>query len=477
MRRCLVLLGLCGCDALFGIDTLDYKPDAPVDTAPRITVTGHAVKRWLHNNAAHEPTLEPAIHPAMPIAVHLADGSVPPTTWDPATSEFSFEAGVGERYAVTYATNLGSYEYQMTTPTLTLQDVELGHPDQVAPGAQAVVQWLPTSGTTLAAADVRFASTGVWTNTVPTSPATNNFIVNWPSAVVVGGQRPALLSAAAHDSLYFLHYTTVATTPPHRVVDQYAEVTDAAQDANTTTTYINALQPLPRTDCVDLHVRRAAEFARLSQYPKFATPGGTTQILADAMPELGFRAPHELALITSTTDTNVAVSYTNPFPGFGTMIAENNYLSRQITGGGTISVNTQYIDLITPTSPCMRYDDPPPPPFVMTPSLAGVPLADDIVIGIDASKLVELTWSWDSEPAAVTQVNLMKGASELVRVFFSTDGKILIDPALLDANTAYRLVLAPYHGYFPNVAEGDFATRTYPARLSILMTGYFKVAK
>jgi hypothetical protein len=476
MRRVLVLLGLCGCDALFGLDTLSYTPDAPGDVgpdAPRITVTGRVSQRWLYTDASFAPFIE-EVQPTAPL-VHLSDGSVAATTWDPANGVLSFQTGPGEVYSVTHDTSIGSFEYQLTSPTFWIQDLVPGHPDQVAPGPNAGVQWVsPVMG--LAATDLRVASTGVWTSTVPTSPVANTFTVSWPNAVGIGGQSHAVLSGAAHDSLYFLHLTTVAGTPSYRVVDQSAVVHNATLNANSSTSYTTTLQPLVRSNCVDIHSRRAAEYASLSKYAGFATPAGTTQLFALAKPELGFRAPYELAVYSGTTDVGVSVNYANPFTGFDLLVFENNVLTRTTTGNLTLSANTQYLDLISPTTSCTRHDDPAQPSFVVSPTLGGVPLADDVVIGIDTTKPVELAWSWDGAPAPITQVTLVKNGLN-VRSWQTTESKVRIDPALLEPNTSYRITMVAITGYYPNAATGDLVTHGYPTSLGVVMYGYFKVVK
>lgn len=483
MRRALVLLGLCGCDALFGLDSLDYTADAQIDAAPdapRVTVNGLVRQRWLHNDPLNQPVLADNGLVTDAVSVHLSDGSAPDFILDPVTGVLTFEAGLGERYAITLESSIGSYEYQLTSPTFTIEDATPGRPNQQTPGPNAAVTWTPPQ-TGLVAGNLRFISTGIWTTTVPVSVVANTFTMSWPAAANVSGQRPALLSGADHDALYFVHLTTVpagAMSPAYNIIDQSAQVLDATLNANAQTPYSTSLQTLPRAHCVDLHWRRDAEYARLAQYSAFATRGGTVQLFAMAKASLGFRVPFELASLTSTSDSSVSINYTNFFPGHDTLILENNYLQRTITGGGVISVATQYYDVITPATTCTRHDTPPTAPsLATTPTLGGIPLADDVVIGIDRTKPLELRWSWDGDPAPVTQVNLVKGAGTFVRAYYATDDKMVIDPALLDESSSYRIAIVPVTGLYPNAASGDFVVHQYPTSLSILQTGFFRVVK
>src|SRR5438445_8669673 len=99
MRWCVVALGLCGCDALFGLDSVGPGArDSSADTSSVMTVTGVASRRYLHLDPASAPVLETAVFPAAsPIVARHGDGTDVPVIWD-SSGMFSFDAVTAERY-------------------------------------------------------------------------------------------------------------------------------------------------------------------------------------------------------------------------------------------------------------------------------------------------------------------------------------------------------------------------------------------
>src|ERR1043165_1548512 len=224
MRRVLVLLGLCGCDALFGLDSLDYKADAHFDVGPdgpRPTIHGTVARRWLHQDELTQPFIEPVgFTGPSPVTARHRDGSDAAVTWsDDGT--FSFEVEQGERYTVVLQTSLGATEFQVSTPQIALDDASLGRPDQVAPGPATGIEW-DTSDTMLPASAIRFATTGIWSLSQPNGNpnGSGKFLVTTPTAQFGFGQAPALIDASHHDSLWILHYASDTVSVPNtRLLD------------------------------------------------------------------------------------------------------------------------------------------------------------------------------------------------------------------------------------------------------------------
>ena len=483
MRRCFVLLGLCGCDALFGLDSLEPPAisDAPADSpAPRVTVTGQMTRRWLYQDAAGSPLLEDLAPPATPpVSVRLADNTTPPMTWDPNTGTFTFESGEGERYRVIVDSSIGAVEYQLATTSLSFDDVWLGHPTQVAPQTGASIDWT-SSNTMLPASELKFATTGVWSNSNPATTATlGKFTVPWPTAAFYGGQKPAVLSQAGHDSLFILHYTQTTGAPTTRILDQVASIGMVNTSSTTATAFATPLSNVSRVYCADMYFTHARDQARLTQlYPDFTMgQGGDTRLFATPFPDaVGVRTTYELALAFTSGDSHVALNYGNPF-GLDVLTLDNAYLTRTPQTGPVLGVNIEYVDVVPPSAACTRHDNPPAPIVAMLPKLGPATLRDDLVLASDGETPIELSWTFDpAGTSTVTQVALFKG-TVAVRNYFTLDNHVFIDPHDLESDAPYRINIVPVVGGLPNAASGDFRTRSYPYALGLYQSGFFSIAK
>jgi hypothetical protein len=472
MRRAILLLALSGCDALFGIDHVALAPDAAPDApAPRVTVTGHADRAYLHDSATHEPILEPVPYTTSPITVRLADGTMAPVDWTEASASFTFEVGEGETYA---AILLNAVEYHSTARSVSLRQVVLGRTDQVAPqaGAALDLMYAPQSATD----PIAISTTGIWSHTGVLGGGTSTRIV-WSNAS--WNQSPAVPSAAAHDSVYLLEYAgDPQTTPVQTHIAKYARL-DVEQPPNSSVALSAAMQT-PPSDCVQPAWTIGSELAELAgRYGAagFGSPAGGVQVLSVPRADEGLYVSYPLSFLQSTTNGSATMPYGNPFIGHDAMVLSNAFLSRS-TNGTMLSANVVHWDKLATDGGCPAHantDDTPP--FVMLPPrLAGVAIEDGVRIGIPKdARYVELSWDLDPSTPTFTQIGLST-ETNVIRSFGTVDRRIRIDPAILDNNVRYYLSFVVTTAY-RNAASGDFVTIGYPYTSTIVMTGFFTVSK
>jgi len=489
MRRALVLLGLCGCDALFGLDSIDTPIDAPPDTPnARITVTGHATRRWASQGLANVLVIDLVPFPtASPFVIRLADGSVAEHTWDATTGTFTFESGEGERYSIAFQGTGGWADYQLATPAVEIDELLLGHPTSTAPMAAATVEWV-TSTTTIPANELRVATMGVWSVTTMGASATpGRYVVTWPNAGFYSAQQPAVLSASAFDSLWILHYapSAVGVVPSSRVLDSHVSFGNVSTNTNSATTFNGNLGSLARPLCSDIHWNHTPDIQRMTQrHPTYSpsSANGDTRISAVARPDvLGYRIPYELGLVSGgNTNSSFVFQYGNPF-GYDVVMLDNAFVSRSVPNIGTLSVNVQYFEVIQPSTNCVRHDIQTGAPIPYAPTLDGAPLVDGIVIGSDGVEQLELKWSIDpADTFVVTQISLIEQMAigpRIVRNYLTTDNRVFLHPSDIKANTQYRLNIIPNTKHYPDAAAGDLRTRSYPFSLGLMSTGFFTISK
>ncbi|HTL34474.1 MAG TPA: hypothetical protein VL326_15205 [Kofleriaceae bacterium] len=484
MRRVLVLLGLCGCDALFGLDSLDYKADAHVDVGPdgpRTTIHGTVARRWLHQDELNQPFIEPGgFTGPSPVTARHRDGSDAAVTWsDDGT--FSFEVEQGERYTVILETSLFPTEFQASTPMLALDDAILGRPDQVTPGPSAGIEW-DNPDTALPASAIRIATTGIWSLSQPTGNPTGSgkFLLSTPTAGFVYGQKPALIDGLHHDSLWILHYASDTVSIPNtRLLDLYSPFGPQTQAPNTTSIYNSMLNNVSRPFCLDATWNHSTDQARLAQrHPNFTTPGGDTRLWAvPRMRELGTRVQFELALVFGGASNGIyRFQYGNPF-AYDVALLDNNYVSRTLAGVGTISAVAQYLDIIAPQTSCVPHGPlslVAPLPYALT--LNGFKLTDNLALAVDGVTPIELKWSIDPDTAnTVSAVSLIEN-TKVVRTYYTLDSVVYLSPKDLSPNVQYRVSVGSYIGHWPNAAAGDFFTRSYPLAVGAVNSGLFTIS-
>jgi hypothetical protein len=158
-------------------------------------------------------------------------------------------------------------------------------------------------------------------------------------------------------------------------------------------------------------------------------------------------------------------------------VLDNAFLLRTLPGNVNISVNIEYFDILTPSTSCVRHDNPPEPPLPISPTLDGAPLVDSLVLANDGSKPIEVGWTFDNgDTPVVTQVNLLKD-SQAVRAFYTTGTHAFMDPRDLEGGVPYRVQIVTSRGFFPNAASGDFFTRKFPMSVAVYQSGFFSISK
>ena len=455
--RWVALFMLCGCTAVFGIDPL-----------PAPEVIGTLEHRWLDLDASSRPQfeLEPYAAGDTPIEVRDATGALLAVSWQPTKGTFSFRSGDSGTYRVLVTAAGIVTEYQSASPQLALAATELGHPDDVAPGAGAEIDVTPD---TMLTGQARVLTTGVWM-TGPSGSTTVPMAMFAPQFL----QAPALPRAAVHDRVVLLDYT--------EFIPLREGVASVDVAANAPTPVSVTMQPVPMM-CATFATHHSTDIARLKQkYSDFtATEGQAVTVVATAKPELGLTASYtEGGTVINDDQPTVQYGIPSSFAAMATLATSAAAISRNVEGIALYGFIHHY-HLLTPEVACTTtVIDEDEIALPVHPALGGTPLTtDDQVIAAAPASPLELTFDLDGAQANAFHVSLYKvanGAATLVRLYVTTQPRVLIDPMILEPGTHYMADIAVVTG-FPAAAAGDFRDMVYPSARGDLETPVFSITR
>ncbi|MBV8759700.1 MAG: hypothetical protein JO257_20595 [Deltaproteobacteria bacterium] len=484
MKTPALLLALCGCDSLFGLDHVPPAADAAppvIDSAAR---TVSCVYSETIASVAADGTPRLVMQPPPLNFAHAAIGDMQiPIAAD---GTFQFMARSGQPYELLVQSGGETAYFDRGADTCHLV-AYFNH----RPGALPVTSTTPLrfdiTGMPQANTVVRITSTGQRTFLAPVFSGTNSWSLDWASALDLDGSPAGLIDASAGDRLYWVAMP---------ISTDYYAITQAAQASVTMTngsaTIVAATPAALPLRCV--HVQ-SGEGTLATMMQAMAprgpgTPQSSWAITSISSPAAGIHESQPLALTTrpDVADHNVTVSYGNPYPGesdaFQVGVALAYKLSLGTGAATTIYSSVSTYDLIHTDASCSTTVTPqlPPVAFPMAPSLAGVALAaDNQSFALDRSQPVPVHVSIDESTeliAFLDEVTVEAGLTKVgpVATFFPLGGDFAIDPSLLAVGHTYLFVLQARRG-FPNALQFDYGTIAYPMAYAAFPTTSFTITR
>ena len=467
MKRAALLIALCGCDVVFGLDR------APPDAPPDVVVSGRITRRYLHGEAGLGLVTElaPLVQAEAP-TVRYAGQDVP-IGWSASEGLFTFEVPGSGPYQLLY----DGIEYQLAAQSVKIDTLIPGRKDAIAPAGSTVLRITPTTALPLNA-NVFVLTTGIFSVSKANTVSTSEFTLNWPNAGFFGTK--GLLEAAKFDEAYLTVYAH--DTRGYEVLDTIVPVSVTLAQG-TVTTAPGPVMPLARDHCVQVDPDPInAELSRLQRvYPQFSPAGASWTLYMAARPELGLSAPYTVALQDVTAvDALVDVQYRVPLPSYGPLMTYAARVDRSVDNV-KLDATVVYYQLIEARSTCVQQPTAVGIALPKNPVLAGVALLDSVTIGMPAATDAELTWDDAAGTIAPTAYrvrlsDLSTGTERLVRTIYTAERRAVIDGKLLEGDGRYVIEIAATTGR-DTFAAGELTLEAFPAAAGIVRTPPFKISK
>nr|HEX4312744.1 hypothetical protein [Kofleriaceae bacterium] len=537
MRAIAIVSLAIACGGGHGTTPHDAAPiDAPADAPPLTnTVTGNIVEIESQNDGSGNP-VSIVGHPdpsAITLAVRRVDGSTADVAYG-NDGTFTFQlAQPGDAYRLTLTiTGQSPKEFDSSAPHVQLGLLGAGRIPRTAPKAAVQIQ---ASFDNWVVGDTAFLqTTGLWTatsqeiETSPAPPATEpwGFTWEWDDAVSLSGGI-GLLDGSAGDifAITDWHPTGSGAGAYESIVGALVHDDVTMHDGDLLhfgVTNVPIDMPAIPARCAHVVAPRATEMARvaaaLPDVYNSATdewdllvPAGSGLAATGAMP-LATASEREgtLALSAaewrrgsiervppagSATDANLTVSFGDPFAGDQLIVEDIAHELREIHAdpgsddfGVFVNEGTQTfaeVDLpVDCTGTAVLAQVAPAVAIVAQPSANGAALDHDgAVVAADAGSDVTVAWTNASDGVAdeyavelitLTDVN-DQATLGVVLTVFATDPQVAFDASLFQPGQQYLIEVFARQG-FPNAADGDFATETFPFANGVTMSHAFTVA-
>jgi hypothetical protein len=476
--RAAALVLLSGCTALFGIKEVGPPPP---DSGQR---TVHCDYLWHIVDSAG--TVEMIAAPPGQLSVRfggqdIAIGGDGSFSFDATPGPWELELMVdGERELIT-----------RDTDTCHLVETFFHRMGGKVPTMSTPVT-VNTSPPPPATGFVRVTSTGIRTWLSPVGTAAT-YTVDWHGATDLSGAPAALLSGAAGDRMYVVHY---ATPSGYNVVDQ-------AGEAASTLTLVDGTgnPPVPITlgatppRCTRVQTHNASLASMLVAAAPRATDATAAYwgIQSIAAPAEGHAEGNAVAFDTVSTpvDDDIQLTYGNPYQGETDVLVTGVSASHTLASGTATqlklasAINTYTLPQPDTTGSCNSTTTAALPPSALptTTTVAGQQLTTDgQSVTIDRSAPVPIAvgltaGSYDQVVVALDEVVVQNGATALtsVAVYAPLDATAGVDPASLLVGHQYVVVMVVYTG-IPGSRAADFRVHSYPASQAAVASFSFRVA-
>lgn len=467
-----MVLALAGCRQVLGLSDPAPLPDGAV----ALPVHGqHHVVGYL-NDMTGTPLPEDVAFEAVTGSVIHADSSIETLALDD-NGNFAFVADQLPYRLVFVDDGATPLEYQLTSQTIDLGvPVMRRYPMQPTPPATrldlAMVNEQP-GGSPLV------QSTGLWASLSPSGQSQSELLVDWGTAYT------GLLDASEYDALYV---TMMASSGNGYTSITSACTTNVTLVGGTTTFGECDLAPTLPDHCTRVVSPGAAEIERLvgavADGPEYRDATSGWQLLAAPLGDpraWGLRLAYDDS--GTVHDADVQVEYTDPFNGHLALAALSTAVSRPVGVTNVYATTTHF---------ARAQDSCSSPTQIMSavaiagmPTLGGTQLVrDDLVVGLPASGLAELTWpiaspgTVDFYSVELFEIDLATGAFTGVRNYMTVEPHVAIDPALFAASTHYVVLIFAFAGY-PDASTGNLTRIGFPEigyATSAVTSGTFTVS-
>jgi hypothetical protein len=363
----------------------------------------------------------------------------------------------------------------------------LEHPDRMpAPVGATLTVTAPLDAASLATDVFRAYTVGSWTSrdflaaevpagTVQLGPVTYSLA---PANSTSG--RPELDRITMQDAFLVLRYAGAALTG-------VAEATPFDQTGTDLVT-TSAMTPVVADQLLDVKLNPATLMTR---YQAVRPAVGALAMSWSVVAAPGYRyasgaGPALQSGSLSAADVGVSVKYGNPFAarGWHSMFTLATSESRTITPAGTVTPVTLMAGMTQVIEPSAGFELTLPAGLPFTISLGGTPLlTDDIKIARPAA-FVEVAFQSDTTTATLFNLQVLDllpnaaGTALEAHVVLAAAGsepKFKLPPEVLVPGHRYTLRAFCTSGGFPNIATGDFQTRSLPLSQSYLDSALFTV--
>lgn len=481
-----LLLVLCGCDSLFGLDhvppPIDAPTDAPPDSATRTIQCDYA---W--NVAGVAPDGTPLLS-TQPPPVNYAHAAIGGTQIPiAADGTFQLTARSGQPYELMFETPQAITYFDRNADTCHITTA-IFHRLNATPVTQPTPVRFDVAGTPPVNAYVRVTSTGQRTFEAATFSMTNSWSVDWNAAIELDGTRAGLLVASEGDRIYWLEMDL--TTDYYAITQAAAAKVQLANGAATTITVAPSAVP---QRCIHIQTTEGT-IAAMMQAVAPRGPGtaySSWAITSSNATRFGGGVENQPLAVTThgdVTDHTAAVSYGNPYPGESDLFQQGVALAYSLTVGTgtplTIYSSLSYYAPITGDAACTNTFTPQRPPIALAKSatVAGAVLAmDDQPLALDRSAPVPV--HIDVDPGAellviLQEASVINGATTVtsIAVYFPLAADFAIDPALLTVGHTYLLRLTTRRG-FPAWQDFDYRATDYPTVNASFPTTTFTITR
>ena len=446
--KAFALLVVCGCDQLFGLDTVPpVTADAAIDAGPR-TVACDYLWHVIANDSQGAPSASVL---AAPVGyAHVSVGGVElPIAGD---GTFSFEAAPGPyELLVTTPTDVVHYIRDSDTchlVTPTFHRLAAAQPTVVTPVNVTTTTQPPATGF------VRYLSTGLRAVVAAPFVGGTTYSADWNAAVENDGTSAGLLSAAANDRLYWTHFVPFAT------YDTLVEAGVAAVtlvNGQTTAVQMTPTAVPQRCATVQTHDLAITKAIADASPRSNGSAAGAWAIVSTPMPSEGPGEGHVVAFGTSlvATDDSLQVTYGNPFPGESDMLQTAASVTWSVANGAATpypiygTLNAWVVFTGDPSSACSATVAVPQPIAIVDQfAVAGTALTTDVeALTIDRGHPVPVSLgvtpgAWDALAVYLYEVTAVNGATTLsyVAAYMPLDRDFMIDPSLLLVGHQYLLI-------------------------------------
>jgi hypothetical protein len=479
MRGAVALLALGGCHAVFALE------DLPVE---RENISGNLIDARLINAPGGLPMRSDRAFSPDEVTGRavFADGSAADLEFD-AEGSFSFQRPIDAVYELSIVALGQELQIQHHARDLKLSLIALGRRERTALKKPTLITLPITTGTNVFPTVV---STGLWASANTANPAD----VDWRKAVPQSG-AVGLLSAAAHDVLYFYSFSPEPATPgqTHYVLDAFTKhETLEMVDGQPVDFPSQPAMQLPN-ECTRLFTPFAAEQTRIQAAAGSRVGlqylGGSWAILA--FPELEFGANGGQVLAFSAVGEETAMNgadlyFANPFPGThpaATMTVTYDHEVKHRNGTPIRrGLQTVHYAVLGTEAGCdaksLVLDVGVPTDW----QVAGVPIAsENEVVTLPDSPRVAIDFTHagraDLYNLSLVEVMATNGSTVLGNPIASMRAvapSISLPTSLFERGHSYLVVYAVSSGYTDS-RSGDLRTVRYPAGLAQGVSPVFEI--